>query len=78
MVRMERMTEQYISRGTDLILSIDQMEWFVISQKRKSEGVQNDREEMTFKGTVQRDLMGVKVVLIDWSPFKLPTLRSGF
>jgi hypothetical protein len=54
------------------------MEWFVISQKRKSEGVQNDREEMTFKGTVQRDLMGVKVVLIDWSPFKLPTLRSGF
>jgi hypothetical protein len=30
------------------------------------------------KGTVQRDLKGVKVVLIDRSPCKLPTLRSGF
>ncbi len=30
------------------------------------------------KATVQRDLRGSKVVLIDRSPFKLPTLRSGF
>jgi hypothetical protein len=36
------------------------------------------KQAIYVKGTVQRDLRGSKVVLIDRFPFKLPTLRSGF
>jgi hypothetical protein len=42
MVSRERMNVQYrmqsLSRGSDVILSIDQIKLFVISQKSKSEG----------------------------------------
>jgi hypothetical protein len=34
--------------------------------------------DIYIKGTVRRDLRGSKVVSIDRSPFKQPTLCSGF
>jgi hypothetical protein len=60
-----------INEGSERILQDARHTEKIISFKKRT-------YSLAFKGTVRRDLRGVKSVSIERSPFKLLMFRSGF